>query len=37
MAIPDRLEPQYAAQADGRLDELEPPPANSHLLLRLTY
>lgn len=37
LAILEGLERRYAAQVDGRLDELEPPPANGHLLLRLTY
>ena len=37
MAILDGLERRYAAQADGRLEELEPPPSSGHLLLRLTY
>jgi hypothetical protein len=37
LAILERLEQRYAAQVDGRLDELEPPPADGYLLLRLTY
>ena len=37
IAILDGLERRYAAQADGRLEELEPPPSGDHLLLRLTY
>ncbi len=37
MVILDRLERRYAALADGRLGQLEPPPANGHLLLCLTY
>ena len=37
LAILERLEQRYAAQVDGRLDELEPPAADGHLVLRLTY
>lgn len=32
-----RFERRYAAQADGRLEELEPPPSSGPQLLRLTY
>jgi hypothetical protein len=37
LAILECLEQRYAAQVDGRLDELEPPPTDGPLLLRLTY
>ena len=37
MAILETLEARYAAQYDGRLDDLEPPPNHGRLLLKLTY
>jgi hypothetical protein len=37
MAILESLEARYAAQYDGRLEDLEPPPSSGRLLLKLTY
>ena len=37
MDILSRLEARYAAQYDGRLDDLEPPANSGQLLLKLTY
>ena len=37
MAILEALEARYAAQYDSRLEDLEPPPYNARLLLKLTY
>ena len=33
----EMLELRYAAQYDGRLDDLEPPPNHGRFLLQLTY
>ena len=36
-ALLEMLELRYAAQYDGRLDDLEPPSDNQPMRLRLTY
>ena len=37
MEILSQLESRYAAQYDGRLEDLEPPVDSAQLLLQLTY
>jgi len=37
IAMLEMLELRYAAQYDGRLDDLEPPSDNQPMRLRLTY